>query len=102
MSTDNSTIDALKKLVEVDNRILVDEIRDHVLYARVLLATGIGLLLFGVVLSLYYPPLGLLLVLVGLLRTINIVYAFKRGDSSLLALRTWTLDVTRTRIILGI
>jgi len=81
LSTDNSTIDALKKLVEVHNRILIDEIHDHALYARVLLATGIGLLLVGVVLSLYYPPLGLLLVLVGLLRTINSVYDFKRGDS---------------------
>src|SRR5437773_3385613 len=50
LSTDNSTIDALKKLVEVHNRILIYEIRDHALYARVLLATGIGLLLVGVVL----------------------------------------------------
>ena len=58
LSTDNSTIDALKKLVEVHNRILIYEIRDHALYARVLLATGIGLLLVGVVLICTILPLG--------------------------------------------
>ena len=58
LSTDNSTTDALKKLVEVHNRILIDEIRDHAPYTRVLLATGIGLLLVGVVLICTILPLG--------------------------------------------
>ena len=81
MSTDNSTIDALKKLVAVHNRILSDEVRDHALYAKVLLATGFLLILLGALLTQYYAPLGLLLILVGVLRTVNSVYDFKREDS---------------------
>ena len=81
MSIDDSTVDGLKKLVAVHNRILIDEVRDHALYAKVLLGTGFGLILLGFLMTSYYAPLGLLLILVGILRTINSVYDFKRGDS---------------------
>ena len=81
MSIDDSTVDGLKKLVAVHNRILSDEVQDHALYAKVLLGTGFGLVVLGFLITSYYAPLGLLLILVGILRTINSVYDFKRGDS---------------------
>jgi hypothetical protein len=80
LSTDDSTVDALKKLVAVYNRILSDEVRDHALYAKVLLATGFGLILVGLLIATIYAPLGLLLVLVGLLRAINSIYDFRREE----------------------
>ena len=81
LSTAESMVDDLKKLVSVETRILSDEVRDHALYAKVLLATGFGFLLGGLLLATLYPSLGWLLVLVGILRTINSVYDFRRGDS---------------------
>lgn len=81
MSIDESLVADLKKLVVLHDRILSDEVRDHSLYAKVLLGTGFGLVLLGFLLTSLYEPLGLLLILVGILRTINSVYDFKRGDS---------------------
>jgi hypothetical protein len=81
LSIDDSTVDALKKLVAVHNRILSDEVRDHALYAKVLLATGCGLILGGFLIALYFAPLGLLVTLVGILRAINSIYDFRREDS---------------------
>ncbi len=63
------------------NRTLSDEVRDHAAYAKVLLATGFGLTLLGFLIITYYAPLGLLLILVGILRSINSIYDFKRGDT---------------------
>ncbi len=65
----------------VYNRILNDEVHDHALYAKVLVVTGLGLIVFGFVVAQYYFPLGLLLIIVGILRTINSIYDFQRGDS---------------------
>jgi hypothetical protein len=81
LSADDSSVDTLKKLVAVHNRILSDEVRDHAAYAKVLLATGFGLTLLGFLIITYYAPLGLLLILVGILRSINSIYDFKRGDT---------------------
>ncbi len=81
MPIDDSRVDALKKLVAVHNRILSDEVREHALYAKILLATGFGLILLGFLIAAIYTPLGLLLILVGILRAVNSVYDFKRGDS---------------------
>jgi hypothetical protein len=81
LSIDESSLDSFKKLVTVYNRILTEELRDHALYARVLVATGLGLVVFGFVVAQYYFPLGLLLIIVGILRTINSIYDFQRGDS---------------------
>ena len=78
---DDSTVDALKKLVEVQNRILKDEVRDHLLYMRVMLLTGIALILVGYAVLTYISPIGVLLVLFGILRIINSVYDFSREDS---------------------
>jgi hypothetical protein len=80
-SMDDSTVDALKKLVEVQNRILKDEVRDHLLYMRVMLLTGIALILVGYAVLTYISPIGILLVLFGILRLINSVYDLIREDS---------------------
>jgi hypothetical protein len=81
LSVDDSVVADLKKLVVLHDRILTDEVRDHALYAKVLLGTGFGLVLLGFLLTALYTSLGLLLILVGVLRTINSVYDFKRGDA---------------------
>jgi hypothetical protein len=81
LSIDESSLDSFKKLVKVYNRILADEVRDHALYAKVLLGTGLGLTVSGFVVAQYYPPLGYLLILVGILRTVNSIYDFQREDS---------------------
>jgi hypothetical protein len=81
LSVDESPLNSFKKLVTVYNRILVDEVRDHALYAKILVATGLGLIVSGWVLAQYYSPLGLLLIIVGILRTINSLYDFQREDS---------------------
>lgn len=81
LSVDESSLDSFKKLAAVYNRILADEIHDHALYAKVLVATGLGLIVSGFIVEQYYSPLGLLLILVGILRTINSVYDFQREDS---------------------
>jgi uncharacterized membrane protein YjjP (DUF1212 family) len=78
---DDSTVDAFKKLVAVHNRILRDEVRIHALYGKVLLATGLGLILLGFLITTINALFGLLLALVGGLRVINSVYDFIRGDS---------------------
>jgi hypothetical protein len=51
------------------------------LYAKILVATGLGLIVSGWVVAQYYSPLGLLLIIVGILRTINSIYDFTREDS---------------------
>ena len=81
MSVDDSKLDVLKKLIEVQNRILNQEVRDHGLFAKVLLATGVILIIVGLVIVPYFSPLGWLIVLVGLLRAISSAYDVKRGDS---------------------
>jgi hypothetical protein len=81
LSSDESSLDSIKKLVAVYNRILSDEVHEHALYAKVLLATGFGLIAVGVAVAQYYLPLGLLLILVGVLRTINSIYDFQREES---------------------
>jgi hypothetical protein len=67
--------------VAVQNRILSDEVRDHALYAKVLLTTGFGLILIGLLIATIYLPLGLFVVLVGLLRAVNTLYDFRREES---------------------
>jgi hypothetical protein len=87
LSIDDSSVADLKKLVALHDRILSDEVRDHAVYAKVLLATGFGLILVGLVLTTIYAPLGLLLFLVGILRMVNSVYDFKRGDTLKMKMR---------------
>lgn len=81
LSIDESSLDSFKKLVMVYNRFLSDEVRDHALYAKVLLGTGLGLIGSGFLVAQYYSPLGLLLILVGILRTVNSIYDLQREDS---------------------
>jgi len=81
LPVDESPLDSYKKLVTVYNRIIADEVRDHALYAKILVGTGLGLIVSGWLIEQYYSPLGLLLILVGILRTINSIYDLQRGDS---------------------
>src|SRR5215469_7667356 len=81
MSTDSSTADSSEALLRLYDRILNDELRNHILYAKILVITGVALILLGIVLIPYYSPLGLLLILVGVLRSLNCVYDLTREDS---------------------
>ena len=81
LPVDESPLDPYKKLVTVYNRIIADEVRDHALYAKILVGIGLGLIVSGWLIEQYYSPLGLLLILVGILRTINSIYDLQRGDS---------------------
>ena len=81
MSTSSPTVDSFKKLVATYERLVKDEAKNHRLFAKTLLLTGLAMILAGLLVTAYYAPLGLLLLIVGTIRAINSVYDFGREDS---------------------
>ncbi len=75
-----SLMKGLEEEVLAYQGILVDEVRNHKQFSRITMLTGFGLLVLGVALLLYYPPLGWLLLIFGVLRVLNSVYDFQRED----------------------
>ncbi len=61
--------------------VLEREVASHRLFSRITLVTGVALILGGITASYYYPPLGWLLVIVGILRVLNTLYDLQRKDA---------------------
>lgn len=80
-------LDVLREEVSEYRGILVKEIGSHRSYARSMLATGLGLLGLGIVLTFYFSFLGYLLVIVGLIRSLNTYYDITRQDELRLSLK---------------
>ena len=61
-------------------RALVDEVRSHRWFSRITLLRATGLMIGGMIIVNYYPPLGWLLVIGGLLQVLNTIYDLQRED----------------------